>query len=131
MDNCLPARLPARLPACPTCRYIAALLERLPTLASIQLTDYMGLVDPLDTAAAGAAGVPPAQGAKPATAAALGGGAGKEAGGGGVASRAGTPGLGLQQAAEAVRGSLPGWRRRVAESPVPGGISQYDLSWQR
>ena len=104
----------------------------------MQLTDYMGLVDPPSLlnsaapAAVGAAGLPPAQGAKPAAAEMFGGGAGKEVAAGGAGSRAGTPGLALQQAAEAARGSsLPGWRRCVAESPVPGGISQYDLSWQR
>ncbi|PRW34007.1 calcium-binding hemolysin [Chlorella sorokiniana] len=110
--------------------YLAALLARLPTLASIQLTDYMGLVDPpalleaADPQAAAKPGLPGIAGLAAAAA--------KDAA---VPSRAGTPGLGAGAAAGGGEGaaasSLAGWRREVAETPVPGGISQWDLSFAR
>lgn len=112
-------------------RYLAALLARLPTLASIQLTDYMGFVDPpsLLGAAAPQAAAKLAAGAAGGAAAAA---AAKDAAG---PSRAGTPGLLSGGAAPGGEGaaasSLAGWRREVAETPVPGGISQWDLSFAR
>lgn len=116
----------------PWCSYISALLERMPTLASIQLTDFMGLVDP----PALLAGAAPQAAAKPA---ALGTAAAREAAAAGLGgtSRAGTPGLlgagaAVGSAAGGAAGSsLVGWRREVAETPVPGGISQYDVSFTR
>ncbi|PSC70218.1 hypothetical protein C2E20_6362 [Micractinium conductrix] len=118
-------------------RYIAALLARLPTLTSIQLTDYMGVVDPASllpaTTTPGTVAAAASQG-KPAAAAA-GPGAGKEALAAG--SRAATPGLVLQQGgaapgeggAAAATGLGGGWRRTLAEAPVPGGISQFDVAY--
>lgn len=123
-----------RPPAAPCCaprRYLAALTRLLPTLTRIQLTDYMGCVDPsilLPPAPPGSK--PGAQtAAPPAHAAAA---AGKEVAGGGGGSRAGTPALLLQQGqGGATASSLAGWQRAVAELPVPGGISQFDVTYQR
>lgn len=117
-----------RPPALCIGRYIAALVARLPTLSCIQLTDYMGLVDPASLAAGQAqhGGKPGAAAAVPAAAATA--AAGKEAGPG---SRAGSPGLVMQHEAGGAASSLAGWQRAVAETPVPGGISGYDLTYSR
>ncbi|KAL4436703.1 hypothetical protein ABPG75_003842 [Micractinium tetrahymenae] len=113
-------------------RYIAALLARLPTLSCVQLVDYMGLVDPASLAAGQAqqaqqGGKPGAAAAAPAVTAAA-AAAGKEAAAG---SRAGSPGLVMQQEAGGAASSVAGWQRAVAETPVPGGISQYDVTYSR
>jgi hypothetical protein len=99
----------------------------LPTLTAVQLTDYMGLVDSHALLAAD----PSTQHAKGggAGAAAAAGGGGRDAGA--AASRAGTPGLLLPRGGGGGACSLAGWRRDVAEAPVPGGISQWDLSYTR
>lgn len=80
----------------------------------------LGQSDPQAAAKPGAAGIPGAAAAAKDVAA---------------ASRAGTPGLGTGAAAAGGEGaaasSLAGWRREVAETPVPGGISQWDLSFAR
>lgn len=57
--------------------------------------------------------------------------AGGKEGGGPGGSRAGTPALLEGGAAGAAACSLAGWRRAVAETPVPGGISQLDLRYTR
>ena len=122
----------ALLPPLLIIRYLAALLARLPTLASIQLTDYMGLVDPpalLGVATTQAAAKPGPAGATGTAAQAA---AAKDVV---TSSRAGTPGLpsgGPAAGGEgAAASSLAGWWREVAETPVPGGISQWDLSFAR
>jgi hypothetical protein len=96
---------------------------RLPTLTRLCLVDYMGLVDPPSLLQ------PPLQGTKPGVPGLPGLGA-KDAAGGG--SRAATPGLLLpQQGGAASASGLAGWQRAVAEMPVPGGISQYDVTYTR
>lgn len=93
-------------------RYIAGLLARLPTLTSIQLTDCLGWTE-----------APAAPTDKP--------GRGHAVALGCAGGRAGTPGL-LGGAAAA--GSVPalgGWRREVTETPVEGGLPQWDLRYSR
>ena len=94
-------------------RYIAALLARLPTLTHVQFIDCLGWVE-----------APGPHGSKPGAAAAVAAGA---LGGG---SRAGTPGL-LGATPVAAASGLQGWHRAVTETPVPGGISQFDLGYSR
>ncbi|KAL4858145.1 hypothetical protein ACK3TF_001640 [Chlorella vulgaris] len=118
-DGCQPPDALASLEQ----RYLTAVVGRLPTLTRLCLVDYMGLVDPPSLLQ------PPLQGTKPGVPGLPGLGT-KDAAGGG--SRAATPGLLLpQQGGAASASGLAGWQRAVAEMPVPGGISQYDVTYTR